>query len=98
MRAGSRAALSSCAHRRRTESRAVRVLLVEDELKMAALIRRGLVEDAHAVDVARTGEDAVRMARAVEYDAIVLDVMLPGMRSEERRVGKECRSRWSPYH
>jgi two-component system OmpR family response regulator len=54
------------------------VLVVEDDLKMAALIRRGLFEDAHAADVARTGEDAVRMARAVEYDAIVLDVMLPG--------------------
>ncbi len=45
---------------------------------MAALIRRGLVEEGYAADVARTGEDAVWMARATSYDAIVLDLMLPG--------------------
>jgi two-component system OmpR family response regulator len=56
----------------------VRVLIVEDEIKMAALIRRGLVEEAYAADVATTGEDALRMARSTEYDAIILDVMLPG--------------------
>ena len=56
----------------------MRVLVVEDELKMASLLRRGLVEEGHAADVARTGEDALWMAAAVEYDAIVLDVMLPG--------------------
>jgi two-component system OmpR family response regulator len=56
----------------------VRALVVEDELKMAALIRRGLVEEGYAADVARTGEDALWMAQATPYDAIVLDVMLPG--------------------
>jgi two-component system OmpR family response regulator len=56
----------------------MRALVVEDELKMAALIRRGLVEEGYAADVARTGEEAVWMARATPYDAIVLDVMLPG--------------------
>ena len=56
----------------------MRVLIVEDEIKMAALIRRGLVEEAYAADVATTGEDALRMARSTEYDAIILDVMLPG--------------------
>src|SRR4051812_16334570 len=56
----------------------VRVLIVEDEPKMAGLIRRGLVEEGHAADVAATGEDAVWMAAAHPYDAIVLDVMLPG--------------------
>jgi two-component system, OmpR family, response regulator len=55
----------------------VRVLLVEDELKMAGLMRRGLVEEGHAADVAPTGEDAIWMAQAHPYDAIVLDVMLP---------------------
>jgi two-component system OmpR family response regulator len=60
------------------DNRDMRVLIVEDEVKMAALIRRGLVEEAHAADVATTGEDGLRMARATEYDAIVLDVMLPG--------------------
>jgi two-component system OmpR family response regulator len=55
----------------------MRVLVVEDELKMAALIRRGLVEEGHGADVAATGEDALWMAQAHPYDAIVLDVMLP---------------------
>jgi two-component system OmpR family response regulator len=57
----------------------MRVLVVEDEAKLAALIRRGLREEGLAADVAGTGDDAVWMARAVEYDAIVLDVMLPGV-------------------
>ncbi len=56
----------------------MRVLIVEDEVKMAALIRRGLVEEAYAADVATTSKDALGMARATEYDAIVLDIMLPG--------------------
>ena len=56
----------------------MRVLIVEDEVKMAGLLRRGLREEGLAADVARTGDDALWMARATEYDAIVLDVMLPG--------------------
>ena len=56
----------------------VRILVVEDELKMASLLRRGLAEEAHAVDVARTGDEALWMARAADYDAVVLDLMLPG--------------------
>ena len=57
----------------------VRVLVVEDEEKMAGLLARGLREEGHAVDVADRGEEALWMARAVPYDAIVLDVMLPGL-------------------
>jgi two-component system, OmpR family, response regulator len=57
----------------------MRILVVEDELKMAALLRRGLSEEGYAVDVARTGDDGVWMAQAAEYDAIVLDLMLPGL-------------------
>jgi two-component system, OmpR family, response regulator len=56
----------------------MRVLIVEDEVKMAGLIRRGLREDGMAADVAVKGEDALWMAGATDYDAIVLDVMLPG--------------------
>ncbi len=56
----------------------MRVLVVEDDLKMASLIRRGLIEEGLAVDVARSGDDALWMAGATQYDAIVLDVMLPG--------------------
>jgi len=57
----------------------MRILVVEDEVKMAALLRRGLTEEGHAVDVARTGDDGIGMAQAVDYDAIVLDLMLPGV-------------------
>jgi two-component system OmpR family response regulator len=57
----------------------MRILIVEDELKMAGLIRRGLRDEGAAVDVAVKGEDALWMAGATEYDAIVLDVMLPGI-------------------
>jgi two-component system, OmpR family, response regulator len=56
----------------------VRVLIVDDEAKLAGLLRRGLAEEGHAADVARSGEDALWMARATSYDAIVLDLMLPG--------------------
>jgi len=57
----------------------MRVLIVEDEVKMAALIRRGLREEGMAVDVTERGEDALWMAGSTDYDAIVLDVMLPGI-------------------
>ena len=74
----------------------MRALIVEDELKMAALLRRGLVEEGYATDVARTGEDALRMARSTAYDAIVLDVMLPGL--DGFGVCRELRSSgvWTP--
>jgi two-component system, OmpR family, response regulator len=57
----------------------VNVLVVEDEVKMAALIRRGLREEGLTADVASTGEQAITMARSREYDAIILDVILPGI-------------------
>ncbi len=56
----------------------MRILVVEDDVKMAALLRRGLVEEGFAADIAATGDDAIWMGQATEYDAIVLDVMLPG--------------------
>ncbi len=55
----------------------MRVLVVEDEPKMAGLVKRGLEEEGIAVDVAPRGEDAVWMAGSTEYDVVVLDVMLP---------------------
>jgi two-component system OmpR family response regulator len=74
----------------------VRILVVEDELKMASLLRRGLVEEGHAADVARNGDEALWMAGATDYDAIVLDVMLPGEDGFE--VCRRLRERevWSP--
>jgi len=74
----------------------VRLLVVEDDIKMAALVRRGLIEEGAAVDVARSGEDAVWMAESTAYDAVVLDVMLPGMDGFEtcRRLRED--GVWSP--
>jgi two-component system OmpR family response regulator len=57
----------------------VRVLIVEDDVKMAGLVRRGLQEDGAVADVAVKGEDAIELASETEYDAIVLDIMLPGI-------------------
>jgi two-component system, OmpR family, response regulator len=57
----------------------MRILIVEDEAKMAALLRRGLEREGMAVDIAPRGEDALWRAEATEYEAIVLDVMLPGI-------------------
>jgi two-component system response regulator MprA len=55
----------------------VRILLVEDDARMRTLVRRGLVEDGHNVEVAETGPIAIDMA-GEGFDAVVLDVMLPG--------------------
>ena len=86
---------SSCSHLR-GDNWGVRVLVVEDEVKMGRLLQRGLTEEGHAVDVARTGDDAIWMAAAVDYDAIVLDVMLPGRDGFE--VCRTLRERgvWAP--
>jgi DNA-binding response OmpR family regulator len=55
----------------------MRILVVEDEAKMAALLEQGLTEENHTVCVAHNGPDAIEFARMYEFDAIVLDVMLP---------------------
>jgi len=55
----------------------MRILLVEDEARMAQVIKRGLREAAYAVDVARDGEDALYQASINDYDAVILDVMIP---------------------
>jgi two-component system OmpR family response regulator len=55
----------------------VRVLVVEDEVKMASLVRRGLEREGYVVDVATDGSEALWAAREQEFDAIVLDAMIP---------------------
>jgi DNA-binding response OmpR family regulator len=57
----------------------MRVLLVEDEPRAAQMLAKGLREQAYAVDVARTGHEALYHSEITEYDAIVLDLMLPGV-------------------
>jgi two-component system, OmpR family, response regulator len=76
--------------------RAMRILIVEDRAKMAGLIRRGLRKEGMASDVAATGEDALWMAEATEYDAVILDVMLPGVDGFE--VCRRLRGKgvWTP--
>ena len=63
---------------------------------MAALLRHGLVEEGHAADVAAQGEDAVWMAEAHPYDAIVLDVMLPGISGFETCRRLRNAGVWTP--
>jgi len=74
----------------------MRVLVVEDEPKMAGLIRRGLTEEGYAADISATGDDALWMAEAAEYDAIVLDILLPGTNGFD--VCRQLRARgvWAP--
>jgi two-component system OmpR family response regulator len=74
----------------------MRILLVEDEPKMAAVIARGLRHEGYAVDTASDGDDALFQARVNDYDAIVLDVMLPGTDGFEvcRTLRRE--RRWAP--
>jgi len=74
----------------------MRILIVEDELKMASLVRRGLVEEGHAADVTPKGEDAVWMAEAHPYDVIVLDVMLPGLSGFETCRRLRNAGVWAP--
>jgi two-component system OmpR family response regulator len=74
----------------------VRVLVVEDEAKMAGLLRRGLGEEGYAVDVAADGQEGLAAAASRDYDAVVLDVMLPGCSGFE--VCRDLRRRevWVP--
>jgi two-component system OmpR family response regulator len=74
----------------------MRVLIVEDEAKMAKLLSRGLAEEGHAVDVAGRGEDALWMAQAAGYDAIILDLMLPGMDGVETCRKLRAQEVWTP--
>jgi two-component system OmpR family response regulator len=74
----------------------VRVLIVEDEVKMASLIRRGLREEGLSADVAIKGEDALWMAGSTEYSAIILDVMLPGIDGYETCKRLRADGVWAP--
>ena len=70
---------SSIPHLLRDATSRMRILIVEDELKLAKIVRRHLQERGVAVDVALRGADALWMAGAAPYDAIVLDRMLPDL-------------------
>ena len=74
----------------------MRVLVVEDEVKMVRAVRRGLEQEGYAVDSASDGDEGLYLATENAYDAIVLDVMLPGIDGFEvcRRLRAE--QRWAP--
>lgn len=74
----------------------MRLLVVEDEVKLAAYLKRGLEADGHAVDVAHDGEEGLWFARNQPYDVIVLDIMLP--RRNGYQVCSDLRSEgnWTP--
>ena len=74
----------------------MRVLVVEDEPKMAGLIQRGLGKEGVLADLAASGEDALWMAQASEYDAVVLDLMLPGMSGFETCRRLRAAGGWAP--
>jgi two-component system OmpR family response regulator len=74
----------------------MRVLVVEDEARMASLLERGLREEGYAVDVANDGPDGLWMATENDYDAVLLDIMLPGFDGFDvcRRMREA--GRWAP--
>ena len=74
----------------------MRLLLVEDEARLAASLRRGLTADGFSVDVAATGPEGLEAARSGGHDAVLLDIMLPGLSGYEvvRRLRRE--RNWVP--
>jgi DNA-binding response OmpR family regulator len=74
----------------------MRVLVVEDEIKMARAIRRGLEQEGYAVDTAPDGDEALYLASENAYDAVVLDVMLPGLDGFEVCRQLRLAGRWAP--
>jgi two-component system, OmpR family, response regulator len=74
----------------------MRVLVIEDEVRMARLLKRALEEEGHAVDVAGDGPDGLWMATENPYAAIVLDVMLPGFDGFELSRRLRAAGIWAP--
>ena len=74
----------------------MRLLIVEDKVKMASLLRRALRSEGFAADVATRGEDALWMAGSTSYDAVVLDVMLPGIDGFETCRRLRADEVWTP--
>jgi two-component system OmpR family response regulator len=74
----------------------MKVLVIEDKVKMAKLLRRALRGEGLAADIALRGEDALWMAGAGRYDAIVLDIMLPGIDGIETCRRLRAKGVWTP--
>src|SRR5579862_1751204 len=74
----------------------MRVLVVEDERRLAAAVRTGLQAEGFAVDLAHNGEDGLHLAREGGYDAIVLDIMLPGLSGYKVCERLRAEGNWVP--
>ncbi len=74
----------------------MRILVVEDDKHVARAVRRGLEDEGYAVDVALTGTDGEWFATENEYDALVLDVMLPGLPGDELCSRLRAAGNWAP--
>lgn len=74
----------------------MRILVVEDEVRLAALLQRGLQEDGYIVDVAANGPDGLWHATEFDYGAVILDWMLPGMAGTAVCAELRRRGRWAP--
>ncbi len=74
----------------------MRVLVVEDEVRQAAALKRGLEAEGFAVDVASTGTDGLWLATEQPYDVIVLDVMLPGLNGYKVCAELRAKQIWTP--
>ncbi len=74
----------------------MRILVVEDEKRLAAGLRAGLTADGFAVDVALTGTDGLWLARENSYDVIVLDIMLPGVNGYKVCEALRAEQNWTP--
>src|SRR3954453_24157685 len=74
----------------------MRVLVVEDEVRQAGALKRGLEGEGFAVDVAGTGTDGLWLATEQAYDAIVLDVMLPGLNGYKVCAQLRAKQIWTP--
>jgi DNA-binding response OmpR family regulator len=74
----------------------MRILVVEDEQRLGAALRRGLEREGFGVDVAETGTEGLWLATEATYDAIVLDVLLPEMNGFQVCAELRARGRWTP--
>jgi two-component system OmpR family response regulator len=74
----------------------MRLLVVEDDVKLVRALERGLRQEGYTVDVAGTGDDALAKASDSDYDAVVLDVMLPGVDGFSVCEELRRRKRWVP--
>lgn len=74
----------------------MRVLVVEDERRLAAALRRGLVAEGFSVDVALNGVDGLHQASEESYDAVILDIMLPGMNGYDVCRRLRAAENWVP--